>query len=488
MKIYYILILSILVTITSWQANAQNGADDCINAVSVLPGVISQTQINDLSGGANGGDSAWFVYTPSENGYLDISSCLGGSDTRVSIWSNCTDAIAVVTNDDQCPFAPDGSGAEYASEIAGFEVMANEDYYIQWDDRWNEDPFDWGLSFVSIDFNDTCQTAIEITCNSSTEGTTIDKTDTNGVGGADAFYRFTETSAGARDVAFSLCTAFDYDPFIRIYIDCNGTLVSENDDACGLGSEITLTTMPATTYYIAIEGYNGDIGTFTLTVDCAAPPMPPANDLIVNAIDTGTEDYLDQDVDTQFATEEGGNPNNCTVDGFNGVWYSFYSADLGSSTTTILTPNGVSGVIYFEATTDSPTIEELIRVEDAENPCFTGTQASINLMPEKHYFVLVTNSGSPTDILIDTDVILNTEDTVFENFTFFPNPTSGVVTLKNTKTIEKVVLRDMLGAIVLESEINATQATIDTKLFATGVYILSVFADGISSQHYILKE
>ena len=51
-----------------------------------------------------------------------------------------------------------------------------------------------------------------------------------------------------------------------------------------LGSEITLTTLPGTTYYIAVEGYNGDTGNFTITVDCAEPPMPPPNDLITNAI------------------------------------------------------------------------------------------------------------------------------------------------------------------------------------------------------------
>ena len=84
------------------------------------------------------------------------------------------------------------------------------------------------------------------------------------MGGPDAFYKYTETSPQERDVAFSLCTAFDYDPYMRIYTSCDLDNPIENDDACELGSEITLTTIPGTTYYIAIEGYNGDTGNFTI--------------------------------------------------------------------------------------------------------------------------------------------------------------------------------------------------------------------------------
>jgi hypothetical protein len=488
MKKYYILIFLVLGTTFSWQANAQNGGDNCASAVTVSAETIVQTEINDLSGGINGGDSAWFVYTPSESGYISVSSCLGGSDTNLHIWNDCADAGATISNDDACPFAADGSGNNYASEIVGFMVVADEDYYIQWDDRWNENPFDWELTFVEIGFNDTCQTALEVTCNSSIDGTTLDKTDTNGIGGPDAFYKFTELSPEAREVIFSLCTDFDYDTFMRIYTDCNGTLVSENDDTCNLGSEITLTTMPGATYYIAIEGYNGNTGTFKLTVDCAAPPMPPPNDNIVNAIDIDVVDYLDENVNTQYATEEGGNPTNCSVDGFEGVWYYFYSAEGGTSTTTIVTPGGVNSVIYFEANNDNPSIEELIRVDDVQNPCFTGTQSSINLVPEKYYFLFITNSGNLTDIQIETDVILSTEDALFKNFSFFPNPTTDTLTLKNTTEIKKIVLRNMLGAKVLEEEIKATEATVETQHLATGSYILSVYTDGLGAQYHVLKK
>ena len=117
MKNNYNLFLLVLIFSFSMHLHAQNGGDTCNAAVVVTVGSISQTQINDVSGGADGGDAAWFVYTASENGTINVNSCLGGSDTRVSIWNNCTDAGSIADDDDSCPFAVDGSGNAYASEI-----------------------------------------------------------------------------------------------------------------------------------------------------------------------------------------------------------------------------------------------------------------------------------------------------------------------------------------------------------------------------------
>ena len=114
----------------------------CATAFIATEGTIVGTQIDPS------GDSAWFVYTPSANGSIIVSSCLGGADTVLNIWNECDDAEPAATNDDSCAFAPDGTGNQYASEIDGFIVAGGEDYFIQWDDQWSTDPFDWSISFI----------------------------------------------------------------------------------------------------------------------------------------------------------------------------------------------------------------------------------------------------------------------------------------------------------------------------------------------------
>ena len=145
MKKITTLLMLVFATTFGWQVSAQNGGDDCVSAVIVTEGMITQTQINDASGGTNGGDSAWFVYTPAESGTIDVNSCNGGADTRLFIWNDCADGAAEANNDDACPT---GTGSNFASEITEFAVTGGEDYFIQWDDRWSDGPWDWTLTFT----------------------------------------------------------------------------------------------------------------------------------------------------------------------------------------------------------------------------------------------------------------------------------------------------------------------------------------------------
>ncbi|MGK0387427.1 MAG: hypothetical protein ACI94Y_000153 [Maribacter sp.] len=131
----------------------------CATAV-VLPNLAgggthseTATVIIDNSGGGIGDagatyDAAWFSYTPATDGLITVSSCLGGVDTRLYIHDNCA-GPSIATNDDTCPFAPDGTGSSYASELVDLAVTSGTTYYIEWDDRWAVGPFDWSITFTA---------------------------------------------------------------------------------------------------------------------------------------------------------------------------------------------------------------------------------------------------------------------------------------------------------------------------------------------------
>lgn len=124
---------------------AQNGGDDCASAVEISDGVqVTQTQINDVTPDTNNGDSAWFFWTATGNGTIEIASCNGGSDTRLFVFDACG-GTQVATNDDSCAT---GTGSNFASQVFGVPVTSGTDYFIQWDDRWDLAPFDWQLDFT----------------------------------------------------------------------------------------------------------------------------------------------------------------------------------------------------------------------------------------------------------------------------------------------------------------------------------------------------
>ncbi len=95
------------------------------------------------------------------------------------------------------------------------------------------------------------------------------------------WYRWTAPFSGA--VEMNTCTS-DFDTLLGVYTgSALGSLteVAANDDGCALGSKVTFFVAKNTTYRILVDGFNGNLGTFTLQViDKASPKVTsttPAN-------------------------------------------------------------------------------------------------------------------------------------------------------------------------------------------------------------------
>lgn len=89
-------------------------------------------------------------------------------------------------------------------------------------------------------------------------------TGSNAQSSADVFYQFT-TGICAGTIQIGTCTA-SFDTYIHL-LDATGVQITYNDDACGSRSTINATVAANTTYYIVVEGYSSNTGTYTLTVD-----------------------------------------------------------------------------------------------------------------------------------------------------------------------------------------------------------------------------
>ena len=107
----------------------------------------------------------------------------------------------------------------------------------------------------ALDFNDTGNT-----CNYIND---YDRCISSGSG--DVVYQF--TPAAHMDVRISLCSsAYDTALYV-IQDDCNNTEIACNDDYCGVESELPSVLLSAgTTYYIVVDGWGGECGDYSLTV------------------------------------------------------------------------------------------------------------------------------------------------------------------------------------------------------------------------------
>jgi subtilisin-like proprotein convertase family protein len=113
------------------------------------PGITSGEGAIAGCGSSNVGTNAsWYSYTPGCDGVVTISACLGGADTDLNVFTGgCDSPVCLTGNDDFCPFAPDGSGDPYASQVV-FSAIAGIEYLIQWDDRWDPAPFSFNVSIA----------------------------------------------------------------------------------------------------------------------------------------------------------------------------------------------------------------------------------------------------------------------------------------------------------------------------------------------------
>jgi hypothetical protein len=178
----------------------------------------------------------------------------------------------------------------------------------------------FGLCGSVVD-NDDCANATPVECGNTYLGDTSDNTDQGGFDTSpDEWFEFTGTGS-YEYVTISLCDGgTGYDSRLTVFDACGGAQVISNDDACGLQSELTFTSDGTSTYYIAVEGFGGATGAFSLAVSCVPAPPPPPNDFCANAIEVHCGDFIagttiDATIDTAVA------PTCDTGVTSPGVWY-----------------------------------------------------------------------------------------------------------------------------------------------------------------------
>ena len=188
--------------------------------------------------------------------------------------------------------------------------------------------FAW-VGIPALITNDDCANAIAMTCGDIEMGDTTTNTDTGGANDSlDAWYSFTGTGT-AEFVTFSLCDGTaTHDTLLTVFDACGGAVVADNDDFCGLQSQVSFLSDGTTTYFVAVEGFdNTEAGPFAIEVSCN--PVA-ANDLCDDATAIECGDVIAGS--TNFATIDDSVASSCDNQGTGpdpvevtapGVWYTF---------------------------------------------------------------------------------------------------------------------------------------------------------------------
>jgi len=122
----------------------------CSSAAMAVVGLNTATPLTcgagasaiPCDGGAAATNARWYVFTAPALGTLTVSSENDplGTDTRLGIHTGTCGALVCEAGND------DIGGGVFGSAVT-LPVTAATDYYIEWDDRWSTDGFDWELTF-----------------------------------------------------------------------------------------------------------------------------------------------------------------------------------------------------------------------------------------------------------------------------------------------------------------------------------------------------
>ncbi|QAA80395.1 T9SS type A sorting domain-containing protein [Aequorivita sp. H23M31] len=167
---------------------------------------------------------------------------------------------------------------------------------------------------------------------------------------------------------------------------------------------------------------------------------------------------------------------------------NFFKVDLSNGSSTLVGPLGFDanfgqggtyiqadpGFVYISAF-DAGSFQSQWRKVDVT----TGASTIIGLF----------NGGS--DQVAWSSVVqdlVGIEDNVLTGFSFYPNPTSGIVSLKSVKNITSVALYNLLGQKLMSFKVDSTTSELDISRLNVGSYIMQVLIDGQTGTYKILKD
>ena len=325
--------------------------------------------------GNAGGASVWYSWTPDVPDTVAIDTCSSGfvMDTVLGVYTgSAVDALTEVASND------DGGCLDNLPIFSRvvIEAAAGTTYFIAIDGfNGEQSGFTLSVHDATPPPNDSFASAIPIdaalpaSIDASNINATTEPAEPAHAGlPAAASVWFSWTPDATADVEIDTCIR-GFDSVLVVYTGdaVSGlTTIASNDDGCG-GNHQSKLAFPAragTTYHIAVDGYQGAQGLFTLTVtDASAPP----NDALANAEELSGALPLVTTGDNVGATKELGEPDHAGDAGGASVWYRWTASTTG--TVEVSTCGEGTGIDSLLAVYTGTSVDTLVPVASNDDDC-----------------------------------------------------------------------------------------------------------------------
>jgi hypothetical protein len=163
-----------------------------------------------------------------------------------------------------------------------------------------------------------------------------------------------------------------------------------------------------------------------------------------------------------------------------------------------VTPTGDASQTVSVTDANDATLEDLVvspstviwyaSANDAQNQV-SPLAATTVLTNGATYYAVNVSSGCPSaPLAVTVNVTLGVGGFDSANFTFYPNPTSGILNIAYSSEITKVQVLNMLGQMLLERTTNQNEIQIDLSSLPTATYLVKVESAGKSKVVKVVKQ
>ncbi len=162
------------------------------------------------------------------------------------------------------------------------------------------------------------------------------------------------------------------------------------------------------------------------------------------------------------------------------VYFRIFYRDLQTNARTHINVKRPDGTVLYDYDYDSPW-------ENLSAAYLQWNFPTDNSYMDGIYTITVDFAGSTYHTIFGLNTDLGTENEDAPGFSFYPNPTSGLLYIEGSTQIENVVVHDLLGRKIMEVSPLAIKVPLDLNGLKTGVYLTLVTSEGRRTVRKIIK-
>lgn len=166
---------------------------------------------------------------------------------------------------------------------------------------------------------------------------------------------------------------------------------------------------------------------------------------------------------------------------------NFYSIDLATGTASIVGSLGFDAN-FGQGGTYLAGDPGFVYLSAFDSGAFQSQWRRVNVLTGNSTLIgLIGTGNEQMGWSSATGSLIGVADNSLEGFSYYPNPTSGTLSLKSIKNIDTVVIFNMLGQKVLGAKVGATSSNLDISRLNVGTYIMQVSVEGKTGTYKVLK-